>query len=339
MDKLQVAVFSYRIPDILDEVYKRTSYFGKMRNTEKEPHLLDRLSLTEGENFLFTEFLDDAATQTYDWLKVFGCNIKDAKQIVMDYQSTTAYLNSGLVVTCGGVEMPIGEPFSVPASATTSGNNIDVTLDDYIEIKSKTSTKYKYHISCNVKTTLNGLECVEEHVIDSNVLTVSNGGGLSLLSWSITDFDFDEDGSKHVLKGVDCSITIEALQPTTLVNISKGTYIECPDSTGNKTLYQATEDCTNANWSEHSTKVDYDARGCVVFILERHEHFDDNQISSVDRNIKEALVNYIIYRWFEYTNAPESSAFYDKFENYAQQAKIGMDSEKFILQRRYNINR
>ncbi len=338
MEKVQVAIFSYRIPDILDEVTKRTSYFGKMRNTDKEPHLLDRLSLTEGEDFLFTEFLEDAAAQTYDWLKVFGRNIQDAKQIVKDYTDRVEYPNCGLYAEMSGVEIPIGEAFTVPVSAVTSGDTITVSTVDPIIIGSKTSTIYRYYARFNIRTVLDGLKCSEEYTIDSGILTVSGNNLNTIYSYTIP-FDFDEDGSRHVLVGVDFSITIEAIQPSTLESIGKDTYIECPDSVGNTTVYQALEDCTNANWLGHSKKVVYDARGCVMFVLERHEHFDNNQLSSVDRNIKEALVNYIIYRWFEYTNAPESSVFFDKFENYAQQAKIGMDSEKFILQRRYNISR
>ena len=62
-------------------------------------------------------------------------------------------------------------------------------------------------------------------------------------------------------------------------------------------------------------------------------------MSSIDRNIKEALVNYIIWRWFEYTNPQEADRFYVKFEAYASEAKNGMDSEREIMQRTYNINR
>jgi hypothetical protein len=65
---------------------------------------------------------------------------------------------------------------------------------------------------------------------------------------------------------------------------------------------------------------------------------DMNLMSSIDRNIKEALVNYIIWRWFEYTNTGEADRFYLKFESYASEAKNGMDSERRIMKRTYNIN-
>jgi hypothetical protein len=71
MSETPVVVFSYKISDILDEITKRTSYLGKMRSTEQEPFLVDRLSLTSGENFMFKEFIDNAANETYEWVKAF----------------------------------------------------------------------------------------------------------------------------------------------------------------------------------------------------------------------------------------------------------------------------
>lgn len=75
MDTLQ---FTFTDADILKEVTKRTSFLGKSRGTEQQAHLLDRLSLTEGESFLFDEFMDDAITEVYDWIKAFGRGINNA---------------------------------------------------------------------------------------------------------------------------------------------------------------------------------------------------------------------------------------------------------------------
>lgn len=151
--------FTYLESDILKEVEKRTSYLGKMRETEKNANLIDRMSLTAGESFLAKEFLEDAREQVYDWLRAFGRDIEDA---------------------------------------------------------------------CKV-----------------------------------------EDGT-------------------------------------------------------------------IIITLQPAEWWDSNAKSRADRYIKEALVNFVIYRWFEYVDTAESQAFFDKYENYAHEAQLAMNAEKTLVQRRFN---
>jgi hypothetical protein len=71
-------------------------------------------------------------------------------------------------------------------------------------------------------------------------------------------------------------------------------------------------------------------------MLERCEHFDENKVFSIDRNIKEAILNYVIYRWYEFVNEAEADKYYLKFEDYAYKAKVGMNSTVKPIQRRYN---
>ena len=102
-------------------------------------------------------------------------------------------------------------------------------------------------------------------------------------------------------------------------------------------VYQVKYDCTDSDWRDVSTKLAVDPRGSIVFILERTGHFDLNLLPSIDRYIKEAVVNYVIFRWFEYVNAPEAANFYVKFEDYAHKAQVGMNSETKILQRKSRL--
>lgn len=151
--------FSFLEGDILKEVEKRTSYFGKMRETETSPDLIDRMSLMDGESFLSREFLDDAREQVYDWLRAFGREIEDA---------------------------------------------------------------------CKVE------------------------------------------------------------------------------------------------------------EGTIIYTLQPAEWWDANAYRRAERYIKEALVNFIIYRWFEYVKPDEAEAFFDKYENYAHEAQLAMNAEKTLVQRRFN---
>jgi hypothetical protein len=163
----------------------------------------------------------------------------------------------------------------------------------------------------------------------------SGGVEMTGLADSINpDLDFPEIDSPEIdIPEIEQPI----VQPT---KIKKGTYVEYhnnPDNPDDYEVYQVNVDCTTSNWKDYACKLAVDPRGCIVYILEHSCNMDMNLMSSIDRNIKEALVNYIIYKWFEYTNPQEAQIFYLKYEDYGREAKIGMDSEKKILQRNYKL--
>lgn len=95
-------IFSYPIPKIREEVEKRTSYLGRMRNTDAESHLLDRLSLTYGEGFLFDEYLHEAIGETYNWIKAFGRNVQNATEILEANIVKNVYEYYGVNVSVSG---------------------------------------------------------------------------------------------------------------------------------------------------------------------------------------------------------------------------------------------
>lgn len=76
--------------------------------------------------------------------------------------------------------------------------------------------------------------------------------------------------------------------------------------------------------------------GNVQFTLQPRTWWDRNAFTRVERYIKEALVNYILWKWFEYVNPQEAQPFFDKFEDYAHKAQLGMNAENGTLERRFN---
>lgn len=79
-----------------------------------------------------------------------------------------------------------------------------------------------------------------------------------------------------------------------------------------------------------------DNDGKVFFIVKPKSWWARNEYSSVEMNIKEALIEFIIYKWFEYVNMEESQLHFAKYEEYAHRAQIGMNTENGTLERRYN---
>ena len=56
-------------------------------------------------------------------------------------------------------------------------------------------------------------------------------------------------------------------------------------------------------------------------------------LPSVKRNLKESLVDYIIYRWFETVNPKEADDYKEKADDKGHKAQLGLNTEKTILQR------
>jgi hypothetical protein len=211
---------------------------------------------------------------------------------------------------------------------------------EFASVKSKVmDVYYDYSLKYNIKTELEGYGPTEENVEYRYNKSITAGSTYSLgTSRYISEFDlFETTGAKHTVKSVDIDILVNNVRPSTIEDINAGDYIEYYKEDDVFDVYTVVSNCTNADWQAHSELLPSDPRGSITFTLERTPYFDDNMIGNVDRNIKEALVNYIIYRWFEYVNVGEADKFYLKFEDYAHKAQLGMNSEAKPIQRKYNF--
>ena len=335
MGKIDTVIFNYRVDDIFEELTKRTSKLGQMRGTEQEPFLVDRLSLTKGENFMFSEFLEDAVSETYDWLRAFGRCIPMYDKIVLKYEDRKEYINHKCTIQANGRLLDGNVYKEDNCTFRVSGTQIQLSHKT-ITVSNLTDSNKTVKIICNATLYENVKGEIVTHVITTETIEeisthVQHEVHIEYLPDVVTP---------SYINRVDVEIKVEIL-PTVVEPIKKGTYVEYYTDYSNPDfyeLYQVNYDCTNADWLDYSCKLAVDPRDCVVFILERPIHMDLNVMSSIDRNIKEALVNYIIFKWFEYTNVEEADKFFAKFEYYAEKAKIGMDSETKIRQRKYNIN-
>lgn len=339
MNKTPVVKFSYKIKDILDEVTKRTSYVGKMRSTEQEPFLVDRLSLTSGENFMFKEFIDNAANETYEWVKAFGRKINPYDKVGLNYTDTHIYKNHGVsVVDANGNEYETGKYIQLNSTFTfqpnISNKFLRISFDSFkcVNVKGIDTTlnvKYRFVIHSTFGGILSDAEA-KEH--ESNYYTNIN---VATSMYNITyERAFDE-----VVDKIETFVKFEVV-PNTPEDISKDTFIEYRTDFNDDSvfdLYKADSDCNSKDWLEHSVLLEYDPREVITFFLERKEHFDMNMITIVDRYIKEAIVNHVIYQWFEYVNTPEADKYLLKFEDFGHKAQIGMNARTKNLQRKYKL--
>lgn len=348
---MENAIFSYQIEDILKEVNKRTSYFGKMRGSENIPNLIDRMSLTDGEGFLAKEFLEDAVEQTYDWLKAFGRGVNNSHTCITQYTDHEEYKDYGI------------------SNVSFDGNSVSPTgiyKKELIPLESKDSYDYQYAIKLprmyassinpdgtriKVTETIDFIlrEMPSNYFSTGNPITIEKLVDVKTTSTSLNDNEeiFNKSRIIELPNGTSASnfdimyatyiIQTEFVGPSVVNRYEIGDIVEYHHNLNDINdceLYLVKNQCSSANWKQNSHLLDVDVRDRVVFKLRMPKFFDDNAISSVNRNIKEALVNYIIYRWFEYVKQDEAKAFYDKFEAYANNAKVGMNSNVSPLKRR-----
>jgi len=343
MDK-PIVIFSYKIDNLLEELTKRTSYMGKMRGTEQEPLMIDRLSLTQGEHFMFTEFIEDAASNVYDWLKAFGRNIKHAYHAKCVYDEAVQYKHHGAYLEIDGKEAEMERRYlfkGIQAIAQELSNKITTTPPSVTVENRMEDIDLRVEYTFYVHTLLDGTLETTEQYTKTDVYRIETGGkfpnfaGYGNIN---VPFTFDENGSRHTLQSVDVEIVVRET-PVSVVPVKAETYVEYHPNLNDLSVteyYQVVKDCTNANWKANADKLPDDPRDKVMFILEQVNNFDVNMIHVIDRNIKEAIVNYILFRWYEFVLPTEYQNYYLKFEDYAYKAKVGMNSTVKPIQRKHN---
>jgi len=68
----------YKLDDVLEEVYKRTTYLGKNKSDEQGAHLLNRIAMTEDDRSIFESFLQNAQANVFDVISPFTHGIDGA---------------------------------------------------------------------------------------------------------------------------------------------------------------------------------------------------------------------------------------------------------------------
>ncbi len=455
--------FIFPIASIKELIEQRTSVLGKMRSGEDNPHLLDRLSLTEGESFLTNEWLEEAAAETYDWIKAFGRNVSEAFRIFPNGELRTIKNNDGVHIEVDGKknglrwaketqngDYEIAGPImtlqgELPARGGASVDFGKFSLDSGIVLNDYTAN-YRFLLTTNrsVEVTVDGhwhrTLAPDEQGEDSAWWDNSfrlNPGEVFILPQSFKDFinpdaeflseisfqvdsisdadnvtqlcievyapqdavsipfpsvnidkgdaqSIDYDIIIHHTDGVrnspisdkrthieHCHATSNVQLPLTYTThisvqqvpelgmyisllsidkvevvishierapsqLSKGDYVQVIDENGSVRygIMCADYDSMLSNDVLLFNETESDIRNSIVMKVELPDWQDRNMLPAIERNLKEALANYIIYRWFEIVNPKEADAYYVKFEEKAHQAQLGLNTEKRTLQRK-----
>lgn len=338
--------FIFPIATIKQLIEQRTSVLGKMRGSETEPHLLDRLSLTEGESFLSNEYLEEAAAETYDWIKAFGRNVRDAFHIYPDGELHTIKANHGAHLEIGGQSRGIALKQELAANnwyttynagqSDTESNikayTVHVNLPNAVDVKVGEAAEVRYSIIINYTSGIIGtpIEDLSQETLNFTI----NSDSLDVNSCQFVVRLTTVLGNM-VVKSVD-SIEVKITKATPVhFTMKKGDYIlvQNEDGTQNYGLVEADYD-SNDGGPLLATPLGGDVRNAIVMKVELPDWMDRNMLPAIERNLKEALANYIIWRWFETVFPQEAESFHSRWEEKAHQAQLGLNTENHTLQRK-----
>lgn len=322
--------FIFPIADLKERVEKNTSYLGMMRESDNEPHMSDRLSLTDGESFLSDDFLEEAAAETYNWIKAFGRNIDRAYRIFPDGEMHNITEGHGVHIMVDGEKRGMTCMLQ-PNSYVVVSVNARVSLPGII-INVGDSDKVDYKINVLYTTGIPGTP-FEDKKIYTSTGTATQDCALTNPFYFPVELETTALGTP-VVKSVD-SFCIEITSVDKNYTLSKGDYICYVLDNGERMYglvggdYDSSTD--NALICEN---LDGDVRNSVVMKVELPDWQDRNMLPAVENYLRDALVNYIIWRWFETVYPKEAETFHDKWEDKARKAQLGLNSERKILQRK-----
>jgi len=333
--------FIFPIAKLRTLVEKRTTVLGANRSADGEPHQIERLAMTKGEKFLFDDYLQEAAAETYNWIRAFGRNITNAYKIYPAGELKQVAENNGAKIVMGGNVQPF-PAFTIPVSRNMRAILHNGALSD------PSAGLHVYNVNISLPSIYLYLGRATEMHVDVRVhyTTIADGifedAGVHTIQWIVTDdgeeqnyliltLSLQSDDFDKQLKSIDSVeiVVTDVIAPKQ--EFKQGDYIEVTTKDGLKMYGIVTTACDDIPVAEW---LPGDLRDSVVYKVELPDWQDRNMLPSVENHLQEAIVNYIMWRWFENTNPKESENYREKWEDKAHKAQLGLNAEQKVLQRK-----
>lgn len=329
--------FIYRMDALKQEVEKRTSYLGRMRSAEGQAHLLERVALTDGEAFLSDEYLQEAAAETYDWIKAFGRGVEHAFEFFPDGNITaiSEHFGAGIMQPNGLKTQQLCLPltqgmYTIGQQHSAGGYIYSIPLTGY-SIAVGTAKTVEYRITTRYTMAIPNTPFSEQRTQQTET---TQSGNSQLVKYENT-IPFESNGLGNVVPTSIDQIDIEIIGFVPALSIQRGEYVAYTDEAGITRYGVATEPTQYDGYSlPKCVWYDEDIRNAVVYTLAIPDWQEENTLRKVRNDLKEALVNFVIWRWFETVLPTEADTYYAKWEEKAHGAQLGLNTEKRVLQRR-----
>lgn len=339
--------FIIPIAQLQRKVEMHTSRVGMNRGDESSPHFLERYSLTDGEQFLFEDYLREAVGKVYYWIKAFGKNVDRAYGILPSGASKTVYHEDGVHIKSNGKTYVPGEVLKIDGrglySSTVEDDVCTIVFQmPLVKVCVGQSESVTYQVRLVYTTLADGLFEDECEKVETFMVTEDT----ELAREIEFAVELPNDEFSKELKRVD-RVEIEIVSRSIVERemLHQGDVVEYVFADGSSIVGIQESDGVAVDvrqWLNRS------ALGSVVMTVEVPEWMDTNMLPAVQVHLEKALENYIMYRWFETVQddkatfesgrwrkaASLADGFYAKFEAEARLAQVDMNSQRRILQRK-----
>ena len=339
--------FFYKIDDVKEEVFKRTSYIGRFRkaNEKSDGNLTDVLSLSPDEHDMLVPFMKSAMADVFDTLIKFTNtddnaysydeNAETKKVNSLEFEFSNSYIRyeDNLIKIAKKEENPIRSHFHL-----VTGKSNDYILQ--LKLRVKYNTRYMAGSSCfeENKEAVCDIELNDSNYLDNGVLSgyqfeVVFDADLKPGDGNLSDDEFVG------ITGVDIlSMRVFEKNPAKL---HAGDWVEYSGVDGEITLYKVLKDCdTNHEISDTSffEKQDYDYRGSIHYVIRKPSLLNNNAMKAVDSGIYEALVNLCLSKWFNVSYPDEAGRYYNIYLGEMEKVRMRLQQDIYrhrIIPRAY----
>ena len=338
--------FIFPLSSLKEKVEKHTSVLGKHRKGEDSEHLLDRYSLTEGEDFMFDDYLKEAVAKTYNWIKAFGRNLSDGCRVFHNAVPRLVRKNDEMSITLNGFGQDFPKAFIPLTNDMYAVEQVDsdfaITLNlPHLCVHKGNADSFSFNICIKYVTLADGIfvdNCEYNEIMYSHD------------DIDITEFvayvTHRQDDMPTVIQRVNSvELSILSAPHTNRDVYNTGEVIEYVDENGIHKFGIQKRTSTELVIDEW---YDENLTDCVVFKVELPEWQDRNMLPAAEDHLEEALANYIMYRWFETVQddiatkiggqwrkpASLADGCFAKWEEHARAAQLALNSERKILQRK-----
>lgn len=326
--------FIFPIAKLQERLEKHTSTLGKYRSSENMPNMIEQFSFTKAEEFLLDDYLPEAATKTFDWIKAFSRNLSDGYSLYHSVPVREVHDSDKLFISLDGMRIgeteariPLGyeDMYSVEAVEGEEGK-FRVTLHlPHLHIHKGDAISFAYEL-CVYYTTL-----ADETFEDGYIYCKDFS---SLDDVDIEEYSFEvnvpQDEFNTVVSRVDgLRVFIPGYVPSE--SYKKGELIDFETTRGEH--YYGIQQSDGDEVKVEKWYTD-DIRDSIVYRVELPEWQDRNMLPAAEDSLWWALTYYIMYKWFENVNPKEANDYLDKWEKKAHEAQLYLNRENKILQRK-----
>ena len=299
--------YYYPLDDLREEVYKRTSMIGKHTTNDDGSNRLDSIAFTQDEAEQFEYIVNDGAHEIFE--KIIAYTDDRVRSFIYnDGANNTMKRTESLGNTIRNGKLTTSDDIANGSITYTYTFNTDKVLGDGEQVVLVFSGKYR------VRNFMGRTE-----IRDFEQTVVVTGAATSHKITKTYTPEIDTTIGRlgiqaEQYKGiVALNLVSQTLNYANPAAVPANTWIEYTKLDGTQRLYYAIAPSDmNADIDDTNLYIDmtgYDLRYSIHYVVNKPQWVRENSMAMTDKSIFEALVSYVLYKWFLIV-LPQQAEFY-----------------------------